>query len=94
MLRKIFGSIIEFATGVGTKVNVLAKMIIEKTNSKAELKYLPMRIGEEENAIIIANTNNAKNILNYMPEHNLELGLEKTILFYKDWVKRQSFLKF
>ncbi len=81
--KRIFGQAIEFGWGKGIKINYLAKRIIELAGSKSAIKHLPMRMGEEENSRIYANTEKMKNILKFEPKTNLNDGLRKTIEFYK-----------
>lgn len=78
--------VIDAGTGVKTSVNELANLIIKLTNSKSELKYLPMRPGEPKDSVTLGNIQTLKE-LNFVPSTTLEAGLIVTIPWYKDFLK-------
>lgn len=82
--KRLFGEIIEFGWGKGVEINALVKKIIQLTNSHSEIKYLPMRKGEDLNAKIFANMRKANTLLRYKPTVSLDEGLARTIAFYKE----------
>ena len=59
----------------------LAKLIIRLTNSNSKIVFNAIDYAEIENRI--PNIGKARQLLNYVPHINLELGLQKTIKWYK-----------
>lgn len=86
--KGIFGEVIEYGSGTGTRVIDLVELIIRLTGSKSKIKYLPMRIGEDSGSKVYANTTRAKLLIGVRPT-SLEVGLKKTIAFYRG--KREFF---
>lgn len=77
------GKTIEIGSGVEISVNDLAERIIAMTKSNSEIKHVPMRLGEEPNTRIRANTEDMIKILGYRPKISLTVGLKDTINYYK-----------
>lgn len=72
------GELLEAGTGIGYPVYGIAEMIIRLTNSKSRIIETPMRAGEDERSVVIAN--------NPYPiaYANLEDKLLETIEYYKN----------
>ena len=66
------------------KIISLAKKIIELTNSKSQLKFLPLPDDDPKKRK--PNISLAKAKLNWLPDTNLEKGLIKTINYFKSIV--------
>ncbi len=66
------------------KIISLAKKIIELTNSKSQLKFLPLPDDDPKQRK--PNISLAKVKLNWLPDTNLETGLLKTINYFKSIV--------
>lgn len=81
--QKQWGEVVECASGVGVSVNELAAMIIELCGSSSQLEYLPMRQGEPEHAVIVANTAKLKSIFPAHEQTPLRYGLQQTIDYYR-----------
>jgi len=94
LTKNIYGEVIEFSSGKGTRINDLATTIIRLVNSKSELKHLPMRLGEVANSVIISDNKKASEILGYLPETELEDGIKQTIKFYKQLIESKNSLMF
>jgi UDP-glucose 4-epimerase len=71
-----------------TSINELAKKIIDITNSKSIIKHTPYSSvygkGYEDMQRRIPDISKAKRLLNYQPKVNLDVGLDRTILWYKN----------
>lgn len=76
------GKIYEVGSGIGINVNNIATRIIELTDSKSEIKHIPMRLGEPETSTVIADIDSYP--LDQIPLTNFDDGLKKTITFYKN----------
>lgn len=73
-----YGEIIEAGTGVGVTVYDMAKMIVSLTKSNSKIVEVPMRAGESEKSIVVAQKP-------YKMEFtSLEQGLLETIEYYKN----------
>lgn len=83
---KILGESINVSLGVGIKIEDLAKKIAEKTNFHGEIKWncFPKRALEIHN--LTMDNSKAKSLLNWKPNYTLDMGLDKTI----DWWKHQE----
>ena len=69
------GEAYNFATGTGTSVRDLAKLIKEIFNSSSEMKFDNERNYDVQN--FVGDFSKAKSIFSFEPKHNLEEGLEK-----------------
>lgn len=75
--------VVEVGTGRRTTVNEIATAVIEIVG-QGSVRYSPMRPGEEENAVVVADTTTLQQV--GWHAHNmvtLEQGLEKTASWYK-----------
>jgi UDP-glucose 4-epimerase len=73
---------IDGGTGNKITVNELARTVIRLTNSKSEIKYLPIRKGEPLNSVTLADIKTLKE-LDFIPSTPLEDGMKKTIEWYR-----------
>lgn len=76
-------NILDVGSGTPITVNDLAKKIIKITNSKSEIVYKKMRIGEPLRSNIKANMAKSKKYLNIGKLIDLDNGLKRTIKYYK-----------
>ena len=83
---KIPEKAVEIGSGVEITVNEIAKKIIELTNSRSEIKYVPMRRGETEHTKIKADISYLRDIIGFTPKLSFDEGLSKTIDYYKSLV--------
>jgi UDP-glucose 4-epimerase len=80
---RAWGKIIECGTGVGTSVVELTALIAELTGSSSQPEHLPMRLGEPEHAVIVADTSELLSLFPDFQLTGLSDGLGKTIDYYK-----------
>lgn len=73
---------VEMGTSKPIKVIDLAKKIIKLTGSRSQICYKPMRKGETNPTYICAN-DSMKRFLGLKPRTRLEVGLKRTINFYR-----------
>lgn len=78
----IHNDIFNIATGKGTSVNEVVKILMEKLH-KVKIFYLPKRNMEIEESI--ANIEKARRVLCYEPHYSLEDGLYETIKWVKEY---------
>lgn len=77
--------VIEVGTGRPTTVKQIAEMVNEACNNSAGLVHLPMRPGEPENSVVLADTKTLRHI--NMHEGSLvrfEDGIKKTVEWFKE----------
>ena len=67
------------------KIIDIAKIIIKKTNSKSKISY--KEIPEDDPKVRRPDTSLALNILNWSASTPLDIGLDKTIAYFKEIVK-------
>mgnify|MGYP000247663806 CR=1 FL=1 len=79
------GEIFNIGTGKQTSINELAKVIIRLTNSKSEVIYINPRRGDLP--ALCADISKIKEKLEWEPEFSLEKGLQRTISWYKSFLK-------
>jgi UDP-glucose 4-epimerase len=72
--------IVEIGNGKPVKVKYLAGKIVDLTNSRSKLLYIPMRRGEADAKNVRAN-GNIERLIGFLPKIRLEEGLKRT----KDW---------
>jgi UDP-glucose 4-epimerase len=65
-------------------INDFVAQVIKLTGSKSKIKYVPMRMGEDDFTIVKANTKILKKIVNFKPKHTFRQGLLETIAYYRD----------
>lgn len=78
-----WGEVVECASGKGISINDLAASIISLCESSSAISHLPMRQGEPEGAIVVANTQKLDELF---PDHtrmSLMDGLSSVIEYYK-----------
>lgn len=81
--NNIWGENIDAGTGIPITVKDLAELIIKKSKSESLIDYLPMRIGEPEHAVALADPLNCKRLLDYYPKVSLNEGVEIGIDWYR-----------
>ena len=81
--KNIWGESIDAGTGIPITVKELAKLIIITSHSKSLIDYLPMRIGEPEHAVALADPLKCKRLLNYYPKVSLNEGVEIAVGWYR-----------
>ena len=84
--KELWGEVIDGGTGVPVSVNELAELTIKLTDSRSEIKHIPMRIGEPPQAVSLADPTKARQLLDYYPATPLEEGMRLTIKWYKEHV--------
>ncbi|PVH25740.1 hypothetical protein DC487_07325 [Sphingobacterium corticibacter] len=76
--------VIDIGSGVAVTVNELAQTILRLTNSSSKIIHKPMRPGEIEDTVLVANVKDLNHeISNGYIFRNLEEGLIETIEYYK-----------
>lgn len=69
------------ALGVSSSINEIAKGIIKSTNSKSCVEYKPERKGDIKHSL--ADLSETTKELSFIPEYNLQSGLDFTIDYFK-----------
>jgi len=82
--REAWGAVVDAGTGVPVTVLELARLIISMTGSASEIVMEPMRIGEPEHAVALADPTDAKRLLDYYPTTALREGMADTIEWYRE----------
>lgn len=80
-------SVINIGSGKEIEIRNLVKMIHEKTQSESKLEIGVLNTRPTEIWRMSAGTNKAKELLNWEPKINFETGLEKTIEWYRKYLK-------
>jgi nucleoside-diphosphate-sugar epimerase len=75
------GQVCDIGTGISTPVKKVAELIIELTQSKSPIDFLPMRTGEVK-LHSQADLSNARKYLEWEPKMELREGLKKSIPYY------------
>lgn len=70
-----FGELYEAGTGVGLQVREVARDVIERCESKSEIVFVPMRAGEPEESVVVAE--------NPRCERLFPFGMMDTINYYR-----------
>jgi len=80
---KAFGQVINIGTGKEYKIKDVAKKIVKISGSKTKLQIgrLPSRVAEIQR--LVCNNTKAKKLLGWSPKVSLDLGLKKTIDWYR-----------
>jgi len=81
--RECWGAVIDGGTGIPVTVAEVARKVVAMTGSKSVIEYEPMRMGEPEHAVALADPAPAKQLLDYYPTTGLDDGLTQTIDWYK-----------
>ena len=79
------GSVINLGTGIGTSVNRVAKLLIERINPSIEPEHLPPVPGEPGDSI--ADTSLAYNLLGWKAKRRLEEGIADAIEWNREQLK-------
>ena len=74
--------------GRETSVNRLYQMMKAKTHSKSRVTYAPFRAGEQKRSCI--DYNKAFNLLGWKPRFDLDSGLDLTLKYYAEKIKRPA----
>jgi UDP-glucose 4-epimerase len=80
---EVWGEVLDGGTGVPMTVRDLARAIIEVTGSDSAIEYLPMRKGEPQQAVALADPTLARQLLDFYPTRNLYDGLWETVEWYR-----------
>jgi len=84
----IYNKIFEAGMGEDTTINDLVNLVLRLTNSKSEVRHVPMRKGESERSIVKGNPETLRSLgikkENLTP---LEEGLALTVQWYKEHLK-------
>lgn len=82
-----WGETIEIGTGSPTTVNAFANVLLQLTNSRSEIVYMPMRPGEPMRSSTVAHTEKARALLGFHTKVTLDDGLRATIPYYQRLVR-------
>lgn len=87
--KELYGKSIEFGSGRGIKVREVAKKIILLCDSSSVIRYEKMRPGEPSSLDLhrAANIKKQREILRFTPEVDMNVGLKRTIEWYRDFLK-------
>jgi len=83
---KQWGKVIDAGSGIPRTVKEVAELLVSKIGGRIE--YIPMRQGEPHHAIALANPADVKQNLDFYPEVLWEDGVEKSIAWYKELLKK------
>jgi UDP-glucose 4-epimerase len=73
-------------TGIESDVNNIFRLLKEKTGSKQKEIHGPAKSGEQKRSVL--DYNKAKKLLGWSPEYSLENGIEETVKYYQEKIKR------
>lgn len=73
---------VNVGTGIETDVNTLARMLVEATGSRAEVRHGPAKGGEQRRSVIDASR--AGEVYGWRPEVSLAEGLGRTVEFFRE----------
>lgn len=82
--KKADGQIFNIGFGESTSINGLAEKIIKLTGSNSDMSHVEQRSNDIKHSS--ADITSAKSILKFRPQYDIEMGLKKTI----DWFKARS----
>lgn len=82
--RSVWGVALDGGTGVPLQVRDVAQLVIDTTGSTSAIEYEPMRIGEPDRAVALADPTDARRLLDYYPETRLCDGMAHTIAWYRE----------
>ncbi len=77
------GEVYNLASGIETKIKVVAKHILELTNSKSKIQLMPKRKWDNSGNRL-ASTEKSKKLLNFESKINLVEGLKETVSWTKE----------
>jgi len=79
--REVSGPV-NIGTGVETDVNALARLLLEATGSRSEVRHGPAKAGEQRRSVVDARR--ASERLGWRPEVALRDGLRQTVAFFRE----------
>jgi len=79
-----WGRAIDGGTGIPVTVKEVAELVISLTGSKSKIVNQPMRMGEPENSVTLADPAPACQLLGFRPQIGLEEGMKETIEWYRE----------
>lgn len=79
-----WGKAIDGGTGIPVTVNEAAELVISLTGSNSKLVHQPMRMGEPENSVTLADPAPVKQLLDFRPQVDLREGMVETIEWYRE----------
>lgn len=82
--KGIWGESIDGGTGIPMTVNEVAEKVIKMVGSSSEIVYQPMRRGEPEISVTLANPAPVRQLLDFYPEVSFEDGMKSTIEWYRE----------
>lgn len=81
--KDIEGKIMNFGSGIETKIKDIAKSIVDLTNSKSQIIF-DNKLRSAETPKLLCDTKEAKRVINWESKISFEQGLKNTIEFFKD----------
>jgi len=71
-------------TGIETDVNTLARLLLEATGGRSEVRHGPTKAGEQRRSVI--DSRRAAEVLGWRPEVSLAEGLGRTV----EWFRKRA----
>jgi nucleoside-diphosphate-sugar epimerase len=81
--HNIYDKAMDAGTGRKTTVNWIAEQVIKESKSKSKIKHIPMRPGEPEGSIVVAEPKTLELLGDYKLT-SFEDGIKKTVKWYSD----------
>ena len=78
-----WGKSIDGGTGVPMTVNEVAEKIIKLVRSKSKILHMPMRRGEPEMSVTLAEPAGVRQFLDFYPEIGFDKGMKQAIKWYR-----------
>jgi len=80
-----YDKVFEAGSGDDTTVNYITELVVKLSDSKSEIRHVPMRAGEPEESVVKGDPKTLE-VLDYSKKDltSLEEGLKKTITWYKE----------
>jgi len=72
---------INIGTGIETDVNTLARLLLEASGGRSEVRHGPTKQGEQRRSVVDARR--AGEVLGWRPEVSLADGLRRTVAFFR-----------
>jgi UDP-glucose 4-epimerase len=82
--KGVWGEVFDGGTGIPITVNEVAQTIVKLAQSESIIEHIPMRRGEPEVSVTLANPAPVKQLLGFYPKVSLEDGLISTIKWYRE----------
>jgi len=79
-----WGKAIDGGTGIPVTVKEVAELVIKLTGSQSKLVNQPMRMGEPENSVTLADPAPVCQLLGFRPQIGLEEGMKEAIEWYRE----------